>query len=601
MRRASPTPVVLLMGLILVSGMATGAAFAPFGSNVKAVLQSGRNDTTDAGVFKNYYIYAEAGALVDPAPVFALQSTSTAGNVSTVVVYNETLLGLDPQAQSNMTVTVLSHPPLGTTIITSPSVIYANAQNQFVVNNLVLPVAGRYNIRFVVNCKTLNRSLTFNYTIPVNKQPQQVLVTQQPAGYNGSALSPEPQGQLADFLNSPVRTYTPNISLVVIAGPDGGVPEWDCVVSPNFDGAIRFPNCSLSQPGTYTWALRAHLTDGTFITSSFNILTVERAVPVGIVPITQIKGVTRAVFFAVPRYRIVDQLGWSIDKRTNLTLSIGVNNPTVTYQGQDTLAQFVGITSVTQTGFDFVFPGLSIDLPGTFQIVATLYLSGEFLMQSSYTIQLGDLPTFTANVFQVNRQSNLTLYGFQPDTQPLFLVMSSDITCKTPASNVVQWAKATNIITQQLFNIYFTPFVAGSKMYLCLQLPSQTDYVPLLQRYLPAFDEPYPLNYFLTIVGVDTCVPLTSQQAFYYNAANWTTAVQGRRYGCNLSPPVQGTIPPCACPIIYFCGKFTNEVFTPPGLDIGMCQCCKAPVLALACSLSCGFLAGIYWFIYMYL
>jgi hypothetical protein len=588
---------------LLFSGVVEGR-FQPFGINVRSVLIAGRIDRTDAGLYLNHYIFAEAGAPISPAPEFRLHNIidpKNASNSTIVPIYNSSL-GSQPEDQSNMTITVVSHPSLGLgNFISVPSVVYATANNSFVINGIVLPVAGRYNLRFVVNVKPLNRSLMFNYTIPVDRQPRQVLVTQLPQGYNGSALSPEPQGQLADFLNSPIRTSTPNVSLIVIAGPEGGVPQWEYFVSPNHNGEIRFPNVSLTQPGTYTWALRAKLSDGTFITSRFQTTTIERALPIAIVPVTLVRGITRALFFEVPRYRIVDQVGFSIDNRTNLTLTIGQNKPTATYEGQDTLAHFIGTSSVRQTGFDFIFPDLKIDLSGRFEIVAILYLSGEEILRYAYTVDIGDMPTFTTGQFQVNKQSNLTLFGFQPNIEPLFLMMTSDKQCRHPVSNVVQWYRSPNILTQQTFRIFFTPFLSGKNVYLCLQVPMQPDPVPLLVKYYPAFDEPFPLNYHLSIVGVDTCVALDTRQAFLYNMANWTTATAGRRYGCALMPPVQGTVSPCQCPLIYQCSTFTSPVFNPPGLNIGMCTCCAGPVLALACGLSCGFLAGLYWFIFMYL
>jgi hypothetical protein len=137
-------------------------------------------------------------------------------------------------------------------------------------------------------------------------------------------------------------------------------------------------------------------------------------------------------------------------------------------------------------------------------------------------------------------------------------------------------------------------------MYLCISVPSQTAYIPLLTYYLPAFNEPFPLDYTFSIVGVASCVKISPTDAYLYAKAGWTDVEVGRAYGCHLVPPVIGTISPCTCPVGLTCQSYAQDVFTPPGLDIGRCVCCQPWVLAIAGILGSAFYLGLLYLVYAY-
>jgi hypothetical protein len=133
-----------------------------------------------------------------------------------------------------------------------------------------------------------------------------------------------------------------------------------------------------------------------------------------------------------------------------------------------------------------------------------------------------------------------------------------------------------------------------------MKVPSQDAFGPLVQRYLPQYDELYPLQMTFNVLGVTTCEPLTASQAAAYNQAGWETAAAFRRYGCSLRPPVAGTIPACSCPSILTCMEMRHEKFTPPNLDIGQCVCCTTWVMAVAGCITALFFAFLLYVIYEY-
>lgn len=587
-------------------------------------LVGGKESRNAFGDLLGYYIFAEAGAVVTPAPQWEIflgaQRQTIFENVAPRVaapsrrrvrpLTNKTYttspslslksnsLTLHNRRETIMTWSTISH-PFGAPPVRGTRRVAATPNNRVSMTDWVFPIPGYYNMLMNVSL-FWGAQTTFNVSLYVDPQPGRIVMRQFPAGYNGSFLTTAPQAQLEDLLGNPVRVSTPVVAFTVLNGPTGyrvlGTPS----AFPDRTGLVRLSQVVLTLPGRYVVSLVARLTDNTTIQTPSFSLTVQRALPTNIIIITPPSGVTRAVFFTTPRYRIVDQVGFSQDSRVNMTIKIGLNEPSVVYSGQDTVAHMQGVLSRVQAGFDFVFPDVSIDLPGNYEVVATLYMDGEVLLETKSGLVLGDLPTFSVvDLVEVNTISRLLVMGSRPPTQPLYLKMSNELACQSSASDVALWGpEASPFVSQR--NVSFVPFVSGRGKYLCIGVPSQTDFIPLLLNYEPAFNEPFPLQYTFEITGVSTCKTLTNTDVFLYRLAGWTTAATGRSYGCHLSPPVSGTIAPCDCFFILTCVEFRHSSFTPPELDIGLCVCCKGWVSIIAAVSTAGFFAGILYVIYKY-
>ncbi|CUG31617.1 transmembrane protein, putative [Bodo saltans] len=595
-----------------------------FRSPYSARLVAGKENRDVFGDLLNYYIFAEAGAVVTPAPQWEIflrgqkQTITEALPAKVASSHREKIKANGDTATISQTLTVeesnsdtkhfarksylsfttISH-PAGSAPVRGTTHLASNSDSRFVLSDWLFPLPGRYNM--MMNATMYwGAQARFNVTVNVDHQPGRIVMTQYPVGYNGSAMTTEPQAQLEDLLGNPSRSDTCIVTFTVLTGPTGYLVQGTASTYPDDTGKVQLPNVILSQPGLYVVYLLAALTDGTTIRTSTFSFTVARALPTSIVIIQQATGVTRAVFFTSPIYRIRDQIGFSQDTRVNITLALGLNSPSVTYKGEDTIAVLEGVNSRTQTGFDFVFPALSINLPGNFEIVATLYLDGESFLQITFGLVVADLPTFNLPApLEVNTVGVLTLYGSQPLIQPLYIKMSNEIGCTTSASDVATWPKeSSTVITTR--NVSFVPFSSGTNKYLCIGVPTQAAYIPLLLLYEPAFNEPYPLAYTFDITGVSTCQDLSNTDEYLYRTAGWTTATAGRAYGCFLTPPVSGTIAPCDCFFILSCTSFSDQSFTPPGLDIGMCVCCKGWVLVAACVSTAAFFALMMYVIYVF-
>lgn len=610
--------VVLYVALFLLPSSDAAIERSPY----TARLVAGKENRNVFGDLLNYYIFAEAGAVVTPVPQWEIflrnqkqtirealpakvaaprrermkANGDTATISETITVEDSSSSTLHAARNSYLTWRTLSQ-PIGSPPVRGTKSVAANADSRFVLRDWVFPLPGRYNM--LMNATLYwGASVRFNLTVNVDHQPGRIVMTQYPAGYNGSFLTTVPQAQLEDLLGSPARVSSPIVTFKVLSGPAGYVVRGTASTHPDATGKVQLSNVVLSEPGLYVVFLLAELTDNTTIQTSTFSLTVQRALPTSIVTLVPSSGVTRAVFFTTPTYRIRDQVGFSRDTRVNITVSLGLNNPSIVYQGQDTIAVLSGVTSRVQSGFDFTFPGLAINLPGNYELVATLYLDGESFLQVKHGVVMADLPTFTIPAaLEVNTISIIVLLGAQPTRQPLYLKMSNEVACESSASDVATWpAEPNTVITSR--NVSFVPFVSGKGKYLCIGIPSQTAFIPLLKLYEPAFNEPYPLDFTFEITGVSTCKTLTNTEEYLYRTAGWLTAQADRSYGCNLEPPVSGTIAPCDCFFILACSTFTDGSFTPPGLDIGMCVCCKGWVLALACASTAAFFTGLMYVIF---
>lgn len=610
---------VLLLCALATSTVVSAAARK---SDYSARLVAGKENRDIFGDLLGYYIFAEAGAIVTPAPQWEIflrnqkQTIREALPAKVASSHREKIKANGDTASISQTITVessdtphfarnsylswttVSH-PAGSAPVRGTKAVGANTDSRFVISDWVFPLPGRYNM--LMNATMYwGAHAKWNVTVNVDHQPGRIVMTQFPAGYNGSAMTTEPQAQLEDLLGNPARSSSSIVTFTVLTGPTGYAVLGTASTYPDASGKVQLPNVILSQPGLYVVYLAAALTDGTTIRTATFSLTVQRALPTSIVIIQKSSGVTRAVFFTTPTYRITDQIGFSQDTRVNITLTLGLNNPSIVYQGQDTIGALSGVTSRVQTGFDFTFPGLAINLPGNYEIVATLYLDGDVFLQITHGVVMADMPTFDLPVpLEVNTIGVITLHGAQPQIQPLRIKMSNELECISSASDVATWpAEASTVTTER--NVSFVPFASGTGKYVCLGVPTQSAYVPLLKLYEPAFNEPYPLDYTFEITGVSTCKSLTNTDEYLYRTAGWVTAKAERSYGCNLQPPVSGTIAPCDCFFILACSTFTDQSFTPPGLDIGMCVCCRGWVLAAACVSTAAFFVLIMYVIFVF-
>lgn len=506
--------------------------------------------------------------------------------------------------------------------------IVANAGNRFVFPDLIFPEKGVYNILF--NISMFNGiKFKYNRTFVVNPQPSQLVMALCkptgkkddgvqdlcPAGFNGTALNPFPRAQLRGPNDDAIRTQTPIVRLTVVGGNSTPVIG-ELTARPNAFGVIQFPRVVPLLPGRVTFKMEAQLScpradppisnDPCFLETvpSLFVVDVKKALPSQIVALREVVGVARFLFAVQPLYTLVDAKGPTLDPRVNMSISLGFNQPSVQYDSGTeefgVLATLSGKTFAKQNDdYTFVFNDLSINLPGSYDIMARLYYDGELLLTHAQRVTIEDPPTFEVSVIKVNSISTLTLYGRRPKTSPIWVRLSSDADCASFASTSVRWAEESNPY-QIARNVSMVPFAAGDKIYVCMQLPVQPKPVKLLQHYLARFDENFPVEYTLSIIDVPTCQALSPLDALRYRAAGWTTAEERRQYGCALTPPAAGTIPPCTCSLIHVCDEFRHSSFQPPGLNIGRCVCCREWVLAIAATVTAVFLSLVLFVIYQW-
>lgn len=604
---------------VLIVCIATIDAAAP----LEARLAGGRAVLDRFGDVINYVIFAEERAVVSPAPQFEVwqggrkrslveeiirvprvrhpMRVRHRKNTSISVTFTDTRIDPNQRTEtvhverfSYMSWFTLSTPrgagsPHGT------GRVQAAAQSAFVLRDLVFPLAGRYNLGFNATLYT-GEKLRFNHTVIVDKQPQEVRLSTFPVGYNGTAMSPAPSAQLTDWLGNTIRTSTALIQLSVLSGPQGFELLGATRLQTTSDGTARFADAIPTLPGRYVFQFDALLSDKSVLNSVAFTVDIQKALPQRIVVLQNTFGIAGFRFFNQPAFSIRDAKGPSHDPRTNITVSLGLNLPSIRYEGLNTVGVLTGTTTAMPVNYTYAFTDLVIDLPGAYELNVVLGLDGDPYLVTTVRLSILDQPTFEATALQVNTIGSITIYGDRPDTDPVYLKLSVDERCLTTISDPVYWRRPAN--SDKVRNISFVPYGSGDAVYVCMKLPTQTDYVPLVQNYVPRSNELYPRILTFAITTVSECQPLTSIQAYQYKLVGWESATSGRRYGCRLTPPASGTIPPCECPAILSCEGFRHRLFTPPNLDIGQCVCCKQSIMVAAGTVTAVFLATLLAVIY---
>uniref|UniRef100_A0A7S1QJN2 Uncharacterized protein n=1 Tax=Neobodo designis TaxID=312471 RepID=A0A7S1QJN2_NEODS len=486
--------------------------------------------------------------------------------------------------------------PFGALSAVGPKQFYADDQSFFPLDGLRFRTAGRYEVVFNVSMIT-GTNFHFNRTIFVQRQPNSVIHATTVAGYNGSVFFPPPSAQLVDFTGAKVRTSTPTIEYVLEALPWLASIRGTLIQKADATGFATFTNMIPTLPGAYTFRLRAYLSDGSTLTTPSQQVIVARALPTRIIVRQSITGIARFQFFTQPIFSIEDSAGPSQDPRMNMSLSIAQNNPDFSYEGYNTIATLSGTTAVFPVNYRYTFSELSIDLPGNYEIRASLLLPTGATLSRAISLRINNPPTFeVVDTMVVNNPGIISLHGERPAVDRVVIMLALDEECSSPSSDQVVWPADEN---DGIFNITIVPFNAQPS-YVCMAIPSHPNFAPLIQRYLPQYDELFPLVFTFSVQGVDECKPLSATAAAQYRSAGWETAAALRSYGCRLTPPVAGTIPACACPRPLTCDTLTHEKFNPPGLDIGQCVCCETWVLAVAGTITGLFFALVILVIFVY-
>ena len=613
--------IAIAMVALLLLAAAPGAAI-----RFQARLVNGKPRIGIDGNFLGYYIFAEERAVITPTPEFEIWDLVTnsrrvlaappfvAVGANPPTPRNNTALDTRTHTQSRSKSLArlrysslrwtLRKAPLGALNLKGPRSWISNGpvKHTFSLDKWVFQSAGEYSVGF--NASFYNGGhFQFNWTVHVNRQPAFLANGPSPFGYNGTRLSIAPQGHVQSILGLPVATSTVNVSLEFQAYPAGAT--WSGVFSmfTSNAGVASFNDVTVTQPGAYTYRLLARLSDGSTIAAPSVQVNVERALPTVITRLASGDGIARFHMYEVLKFVINDVLGRDYDPRLNMTMRLGTNTPTFYYEGLDTVAGLLGQASVKQSavvpGYTFEFPGMSIDLPGTFEIVAAIALPDGSTLERRFVSTIRETPTFEVpSPLSQNKLGVLTIFGPRPKYADMLLMLSDREDCTNQQSDMIVWPRERNTF-QTSRNFSIVPWLAGA-MYVCLKVPSQPTFGPLIQHYLPQFDEAYPLIKALRVGGVAECAALTSLEAARYRSLGWDSAEGLRRYGCALAPPVSGTIAPCGCPSHLSCGELRHATFTPPNLNIGACQCCAGWIMAVASVIIASVFAGILYIVYAY-
>jgi hypothetical protein len=579
------------------------------------------------GDFVAWYIFAEENAPLSPVPVFELINTKTkvrerlvekpfnlaatarrkkyirvpgrrtrSMSLSDTITDNDNVTATIQVAKYGFMEWHVKSAPFGALSATGPKRFYADDNSFIAVDGVRFRTAGFYNVIFNITTLT-GQHFRFNRTITVQRQANSIAFTTTAAGYNGSVMFPAPTAQLRDFVGANVATPTASVLLDFQALPLNATVLGTLRRYSTSVGLVAFSDVVPTLPGTYTFRLVATLSDGSQLTTDSQRVTVERALPVSIIVHQGISGIARFRFYTQPIFSIRDAAGPSQDPRMNMTLSIDSNQPDFSYEGGNTIATLGGTPAVMPVNYLYTYTDVSIDLPGNYILRATLILPTGATLSTTLSIRLNDPPTFEVPApMTVNNPGIITLYGDRPKVSTVSIVLALDEACQRFTSDEVNWPEYE---TTGAFNITVVPFNEAPS-FVCMSIPSHPGYGPLIQRYLPQYDELFPLQYTFNILGVTECTPLPATTAAQFRRAGWETAAPLRRYGCALRPPVAGTIPACSCPTVLTCIEMRHQKFTPPNLNIGQCVCCTTWVMAVAGTVSGLFFAGLLWVIYQY-
>jgi hypothetical protein len=632
---------LLSLALAAIAAVAAVALLAPEGVNAiryRAQIIGGKPDLDVDGRLRGYFIFAEERAVVAPTPriqiidlltgkarplsiPLATAAARAPVNVKRRPVTNKTYSRsmsesrtIDPLFASRLRWYTRSQ-PFGALPVLGPRSWVGNGgvDYSFNLSDWKFQTAGTYSIGFNATFYD-GTSFVFNQTIFVNRQPAFLANGPTPAAYNGTAWSPAPLGVMQNILGLTAATGSVNVTLRFQAAPDGAQINGTLSRFTATTGIATFSDIVVSIPGTYTYQLTALLSDNTTKTAPSVQIDVLRALPIRIERLTNVDSLSRFASFEVPRFRIVDQVGAAYDPTLNMTLSLSTNSPLYSYEGRETAASISGTSNTAQTriGYLFEFPGFTIDLPGTYEIVAAIRLSDASTLRLFFVTTVTEAPTWefpgitrTVTTIPQNDISIMRIFGTRPPVDDALLMLSSRQDCSVQASDIVSWPSenaTVNSTTGQgatLRNFSMVAYTRGLA-YPCMKIPSQPTFGVLVRRYLQQFDERFPFVVSVTVSGSDVCRALSGLAAAQYRSLGWSTAEVGRFYGCALTPPASGTVPPCACPSHLTCGSFSHPAFTPPGHNIGTCQCCAVWIMAIAAVIIAGFFGVVLFVVYAY-
>jgi hypothetical protein len=619
--------IIAVITLISLASSSTVSA-----NRYEARLVGGKRWLDIDGAFLRYYIFAEERAVITPTPEYVIWDLQTGAvkNLAPVPPANAGNARNSPTPKNNsnnMTVThsmsqsmsfdeneprsrmrwYIKSQPFGALGVQGPRSWLSSGHplHRFRLTDWVFPTAGEYNIGFNVTFYN-GGSFKFNQTIHVIRQPALLANGPLPFGYNGSAWSPAPIGYVQNILGITIATSSVNVTLEIQAYPDGATWSGTLTKFTSTDGSVRFDNLIVSIPGAYTYRMVALLSDGTVLGAQSVQINVERALPIVIQRLTSMDGIARFYPFQVPVFVIYDSVGLDYDPRLNLSLRLASNAPLYSYEGYESTASISGVTSVQQniTGYTFSFPGISIDLPGPYEVAADIALPDFTTLTLRFIANIEDAPTFEfpagRNSLQTNKISTMTIHGVRPDYDEILLMLAVNENCSDQASDMIVWPReSANVSAAKMRNFSVVPWIAGT-LYPCMKIPSQPFFGHLVQNYLPQFDEKYPLITSISVSGVSECPVMSSLEALQYQSQGWDSAEANRRYGCALPNPSSGTISPCSCPSHLTCSELTHPVFTPANLNIGTCQCCAGWIMAVASLVIASVFAILLYVVYEY-
>jgi len=547
----------------------------------------------DFGALQDYSVFAEERASMNPPPVFELFHIFSKTKVVLVELPPTPRPRLKSDGRTTQTPTLravvgptatlpiarrsvlrffVRHGPFGHLGARGPAFWEADDQSRFVLRHWIFDSAGSFDVLFNVSLLD-GTTLKFNRTIHVLRQADQIAHGVTPQGYNGSRWFPPISGSLRTFVGDPVPSSTAVVSLDLQSVPAGARVSGTLALRTSAAGSVAFSDFLVSIPGVYTYRLVATRSDGVRLYTSSNRIVVERALAERINIVRGISGIARFRFFSPPQFTISDSAGLSHDPRSNMSLVIVDNQPDFAYEGFEPFAHVLGTDTVHPVRFQYVFDEASIDLPGRYVVEARLALPIGGYIATSLQVRIFDPPVFEVpEPITVNSIGTLTLYGQRPRiVGAVTLRLATDQECVNVASDTVIIPTGATFP----YNISIVPFTATETMHVCMAIPSQPSYGALMLRYEQQFDELFPVQYSFPVADLGTCLPLSDIVAAQYRVAGWETAEAGRRYGCRLTPPVAGTVPPCACPSSLTCETLRHPSFTPPNVDIGQCVCCE--------------------------
>ena len=277
--------------------------------------------------------------------------------------------------------------------------------------------------------------------------------------------------------------------------------------------------------------------------------------------------------------------------------------------------------------------GLGLDRPGSYSLTAAVIFNGVRLY-ATHDFVCYPHPSFEVGVVKPNRATPLLLHGVIPFGEVGFIRISSSYTCNDdiaepfayppePPLNGTAYNDTTHAVHQGdprtllpvknvlsktgvawLLYESLLAFSSAENAFVCLQIERHPGlFVPLWSYYEQRFSEKVPVVFSFVVDSPDQCERVTTEDAAAWKTAatpyQWAAIEVDVRYGCMLTPPMNGSLSPCTCPLGHICEGHT-VVQNGNAVNVGVCTCCEAWMLAVTYVSGAFVFVGVsYWLVVM--